>query len=67
VFGMFAVNEIPKHHHPLFYSDRFENFSNDKFFISIEVQDKKYDEKKTKELLDSAHPTYVELVEEELA
>jgi hypothetical protein len=67
VFGMFGLNELPKHYHPVFYSERFENASNDKFFISIEVEDKKFDEKKTKELLESTHPTYVELVEEEVA
>jgi hypothetical protein len=67
VFGMFGLNELPKHHHPVFYSERFENFSNDKFFISIEVEDKKFDERKTKELLDSAHPSFIELVEEEVA
>jgi hypothetical protein len=67
VFGMFALNEMPKHHHPVFYSDRFEAFSNNKFFVSIEVEDKKFDEQKTKELLESANPTYLELVEEELA
>jgi hypothetical protein len=64
---MFALNELPKHHHPVFYSDRFEAFSNNKFFVSIEVEDKKFDEQKTKELLESANPTYLELVEEELA
>lgn len=67
VFGMFGLNELPKHNHPVFYSERFDAFSNDKFFISIEVEDRKFDTKKTKELLESAHPTYIELVEEEVA
>jgi hypothetical protein len=67
VFGMFGLNQLPKHHHPVFYSERFDNFSNDKFFISIEVEDKKFDQHKTRELLESAHATYVELVEEEVS
>lgn len=67
VFGMFGLNELPKHFHPVFYSERFEAFSHDKFFISIEVEDRKFDEKKTKELLESTHPTHIELVEEEVA
>jgi Protein of unknown function (DUF3341) len=67
VFGMLGLNELPKHHHPVFYSDRFEAFSHDKFFISIEVEDKNFDEKKTRELLESAHPSHIELVEEEVA
>ncbi len=67
VFGMFGLNELPKHHHPVFGSDRFEAFSHDKFFVSIEVEDKKYDAEKTRALLTDAHATYVELVEEEVA
>ncbi|MEY4577654.1 MAG: hypothetical protein RL701_2357 [Pseudomonadota bacterium] len=67
VFGMFGLNELPKHHHPVFNSERFDQASHDKFFISIEVEDRKFDTKKTKELLESAHATYVELVEEEVA
>jgi hypothetical protein len=67
VFGMFALNELPKLYHPAFYSERFESFSDNKFFISIEVEDKKFDEHRTKELLESAKPTFIELVEEELA
>jgi hypothetical protein len=67
VFGMFGLNELPKHHHPVFYSDRFEQFSHDKFFVSVEVEDKKYDEAKTRALLQDAHATHVEVVEEELS
>src|SRR5262245_21619492 len=66
VFGMFGLNQLPKHNHPVVYSDRFENGSDDKFFISIEVEDKKFDTVKTRELLESAHPSYMELVEEEI-
>lgn len=65
VFGMLGLNELPKHHHPVFYSDRFESFSHDKFFISIEAEDKTFDLNKTRTLLESLHPTHVELVEEQ--
>jgi hypothetical protein len=67
VFGMLGLNELPKHHHPVFFSERFDACSHNKFFISVEVEDKKFDTKKTKELLESAHASYVELVEEEVA
>ncbi len=67
VFGMLGLNELPKHHHPVFYSDRFEAASNDKFFISIEAEDKSFDLNKTRTLLESLEPTYVELVEEQLS
>jgi hypothetical protein len=64
VFGMLGLNKLPRHHHPIFYSERFERGSDDKFFISIEAQDAKFDLDETKELLLSLHPTHVELVEE---
>jgi hypothetical protein len=66
VFGMFGLNRIPQHHHPVFYSERFERATDDKFFVSIEVADPKYDAEKTRALLEGAHSTHVELIEEEV-
>ena len=63
-FGMLGLNEIPRHHHPVFYSQRFESCSNDKFFISIEAEDKKFDAGRTRSFLEGLKPSYVELVEE---
>jgi hypothetical protein len=63
-FGMLGLNEIPRHHHPVFYSQRFESCSNDKFFISIEAEDKKFDASRTRSFLEGLRPSYVELVEE---
>lgn len=64
VFGLFHLMKLPRHHHPLFASDRFRSFSDDKFFVSVSSDDPKFDEGKTKELLMSLHPTHVEVVEE---
>jgi hypothetical protein len=66
VFGMLGLNKLPRHHHPIFYSKRFERGSDDKFFISIEAGDPKFDLDKTRELLSSLHPAHIELVEESL-
>ncbi len=66
VFGMFGLNKLPRHHHPIFASERFERASDDRFFVSIEVDDPKYDEKKTRKLLEEAHATHIEVVEEEV-
>lgn len=63
-FGMLAFNQLPRHHHPLFYSERFKEFSTDKFFISVEAADSKFDVGATRRLLEGLHPTHVELVEE---
>lgn len=62
VFGMFFLNRLPRHHHPLFNSERFKAFSDDKFFLSVESNDPKWNLERTKELLESCHPANVELI-----
>jgi len=63
-FGMLGLNQIPRHHHPVFYSERFEACSNDKFFISIEAEDAQFDPNATRAFLEGLTPSYLELVEE---
>lgn len=62
VFGMFALNKLPRHHHPLFNSERFAACSDDKFFVAIETDDPKFDLEKTQKLLEQCHADHVELV-----
>jgi hypothetical protein len=64
LFGMLTINKLPRHHHPLFESPMFAECTDDKFFISIEAEDPKFDLAETKEMLESTHPAVVELVEE---
>ncbi len=64
---MLQMNGLPSHYHPIFNSDRFEAASDDKYFVSIEVADPKFDMEKTRALLESTNPTFIELVEEEVA
>jgi hypothetical protein len=64
VFGMFHLNKLPRHHHPLFESDRFRAATDDKYFISIDTTDPKYDESRTRQLLEAAHADAIELVVE---
>jgi hypothetical protein len=66
VFGMLGLNQLPRHNHPVFASDRFRKASTDRFFISIEAEDPKFDVKATKEFLERMHPSHVEVVEEEV-
>ena len=65
VFGMLAVNGLPRHHHPVFESDRFRLASDDRFFISIEADDPKFDLDGTQTLLQGAHAHHVEVIEED--
>ena len=60
------IIKLPMHNHPIFESDRFEAASDDKYFISIEAGDQKFDLDRTKALLEATNPTYLELVEEEV-
>ncbi len=63
-FGMLGLNRIPRHHHPVFYSERFEACSNDKFFISIEGEDDRFDPNATRAFLEGLEPSCVELIED---
>jgi len=66
LFGMLYLNRLPRHHHPVFESETFREASDDKFFISIEAEDPKFDLSETKAVLEGTHPASVELVEEPL-
>src|SRR6185437_10067355 len=66
VFGMFGLNKLPRHNHPLFESERFRGFSQDKFFLSVEVEDPKFKLERTRDLLEKTHADHVELVEEDV-
>lgn len=65
VFGMLGLNRLPQHHHPVFFSERFKSFSDDKFFLSVEVADPKYDANRTRALLESAKASAVEVVHDD--
>ncbi len=66
LFGLLGLIKLPMHNHPIFVSDRFEAASDDKYFISIEAGDQKFDLEGTKALLEATNPTYLELIEEEV-
>ena len=63
VFGMFGLNRLPMHHHPLFRSSVFERVTDDAFFISIESWDPQFDPSATGTLLKSVGARRVELLE----
>jgi hypothetical protein len=67
VFGMLHLNRLPRLHHPLFASERFERVTDDKFFVSIEAVDPKYDSNETAKflkLLGAAHVEHLDNAEE---
>ena len=54
VFGMIALNGLPKLYHPLFKHDAFLKATDDRFFLSVEASDPLYNESKIKELFQKA-------------
>jgi len=63
VFGMLALNNLPKYHHYLFYSDKFSKFSDDGFFVSIGADDKNFDKKDTTKFLKFIGGKNIEVLE----
>ena len=62
--GMIALNELPRHHHPLFDKKRFELVSHDKFFLVIGAKDEKFSSTETRRWLESIGGANVEIVED---
>ena len=65
VFGMMALNGLPRFHHPLFGKRDFLKTSDDVFVIAIEAEDPSFDPEKTRELLESIGGSNSDLVEDE--
>jgi len=53
LFGMFAINKLPRYHHPVFFSDNFARATDDGFFVNIEAGDPKYTDDDAKRFLTS--------------
>lgn len=60
--GLLALARLPRHHHPLFGSPRFERATDDGFFLSIEAADPRFDEFATADLLRGLGAEEVEAV-----
>lgn len=64
VFGMLALNRLPRLYNPLFKSERFRRVTDDRFFIVIDASDPEFDERRTARLLQDAGATAIERVED---
>ena len=62
VLGMFALNGLPRPHHPLFNVERFALATDDRFFLWIEKKDPKFEEARTRAFLESLNPVHLEEV-----
>jgi hypothetical protein len=66
LFTCLIMMKLPRLHHPLFNSQNFGKFSDDKFFLCIEARDPKFSPEKTKAFLAGLGGANIELVEDEL-
>jgi hypothetical protein len=63
VFGMLALNGLPKPHHPLFGVPEFSIATDDAFFFFIEAIDPHFEPEKTKAFLQDLNPVGVYVVD----
>lgn len=64
VFGMFGINKLPRLHHPVFQHSTFWRATDDRFFLSIQATDPKFDSVQTTRFLESIGGKHVEIVED---
>ena len=65
VAGMLALNGLPRPYNPLFYSDRFEGTSDDRFFLHVAASDDQFDTEDTATMLRHAGAIHIELVQDD--
>jgi hypothetical protein len=64
VFGMLALNKLPRPYNPLFYSSNFARVSDDGFFLSIDSSDRQFDVSRCTELLNELGAVSVEVIQD---
>jgi hypothetical protein len=66
VFGMLALNGLPRPHHPLFNVKRFvKHATSDRFFLCIEARDPKFHVADSARFLHGLKPTHISEVEDD--
>ena len=66
VFGMLALNGLPRPHHPLFNVHRFvKHATSDRFFLCIEARDPKFHLKESAHFLKGLNASHINEVEDD--
>jgi len=64
LFGMFFLNGLPRHNHPVFEHPNFGRTGDDQYMIVIEVEDPKFDEDETQNFLREVGGDDVQIIRE---
>ena len=64
IAGMFLLNRLPMHYHPLLKAPQFVRASDDRFYIVIEASDPKFNPAQTRALLEQAGGKDIAEIEE---
>lgn len=62
LLGMLGLNRLPRLHNWRFRSERFEQVSDDAFFVSVDATDPRFDQDATSALLAQSGAAHVEVV-----
>ena len=65
VAGMLALNGLPRPYNPLFYSDRFDGATDDRFFLHVAASDDQFEAEETATLLRKVGAIHIELVQDD--
>ena len=59
IIGMFIMNKLPMHYHPVLKYDKISEGTDDKFFLYIENDDPQFNEEKTRAFLNDLGPVEI--------
>ena len=62
-FGMMALNQLPKPHHPVFNSAAVQRASQDRFVLCIEATDPQFERERVRQFMDGLGADSVEYIE----
>jgi hypothetical protein len=65
IAGMLVLNGLPRLYHPLFRSRRFARATDDRFVLTVEADDAKFDRHQTVALLEAAGASGVEMLHDD--
>lgn len=65
LLSMLGINRLPRLHNPIFKHSTFHRVTDDRFFLSVDASDPKFDSARTPQDLQDAGGHEVELVEDE--